>query len=62
VFAWVGRIQSTASGRKMYGPPSDCKEKAEGEKTSLRNVFGLLVELSAPGQDVTSEICWSTLK
>jgi hypothetical protein len=49
----------------MYGPPSDCKEKAEGGKTSLRkarkklrarrpvcaNVFGLLVELSAPGQD-----------
>jgi hypothetical protein len=21
---------------KMYGPPSSCKEKAEGEKTSLR--------------------------
>ncbi len=21
---------------KMYGPPRDCKEKTEGEKTSLR--------------------------
>ena len=36
---------------KMYGPPSDCKEKAEGEKTSLRKCIRPLVELSAPGQD-----------
>jgi hypothetical protein len=35
----------------MYGPPSDCKEKAEGEMTSLRKCIRLLVELSAPGQD-----------
>ncbi len=35
----------------MYGPPSDCKEKAEGEKTSLRKCIRPLVELSAPGQD-----------
>ena len=35
----------------MYGPPSDCKEKAEGEKTSLRKCIRPSVELSAPGQD-----------
>ena len=35
----------------MYGPPSDYKEKAEGEKTSLRKCIRPLVELSAPGQD-----------
>jgi hypothetical protein len=35
----------------MYGPPSDCKEKAEGEKTSLRKCIRPWVELSAPGQD-----------
>jgi hypothetical protein len=36
---------------RMYGPPSDCKEKAEGEKTSLRKCIRPLVEHSAPGQD-----------
>jgi hypothetical protein len=41
---------SIARGR-MYGPPSDCKEKAEGEKTSLRKSIRPLVELSAPGQN-----------
>ena len=35
----------------MYGPPSDCKEKAKGEKTSLRKCIRPLVEPSAPGQD-----------
>ena len=28
----------------MYGPPSDCKERAEGEKTSLRKCIRPLVE------------------
>ena len=36
---------------EMYGPPSDCKEKAEGEKTSLRKCIRPLVEHCAPGQD-----------
>jgi hypothetical protein len=36
---------------KMYGPPSDCKEKAEGEKTSLRKCIRPSVEHRAPGQD-----------
>jgi hypothetical protein len=35
----------------MYGPPSDCKEKARSEKTSLRKCIRPLVEHSAPGQD-----------
>jgi hypothetical protein len=35
----------------MYGPPSDCKEKAKVEKTSLRKCIRPLVELSAPGHD-----------
>jgi hypothetical protein len=35
----------------MYGPPSDCTEKAEGEKTSLRKCIRPLVEHCAPGQD-----------
>jgi hypothetical protein len=35
----------------MYGPPSDCKEKAEGEKTSLRKCIRPLVEHSRPRQD-----------
>jgi hypothetical protein len=35
----------------MYGPPSDRKEKAKVEKTSLRKCIRPLVELSAPGHD-----------
>ena len=35
----------------MYGPPSDCKEKAKVEKTSLRKCIRPLVEPSAPGHD-----------
>jgi len=35
----------------MYGPPFDCKEKAEGDKTSLRKCIRPLVEHGAPGQD-----------
>ena len=36
----------------MYGPPSDCKEKAEGEKTSLRKCIRPLEgEQSSPGHD-----------
>lgn len=35
----------------MYGPPSDCKEKARNEKTSLRKCIRPLVEHSAHGQD-----------
>ena len=35
----------------MYGPPSDCKEKAKGEKTSLRKCIRPSVEHRAPGQD-----------
>jgi hypothetical protein len=35
----------------MYGPPSDCKEKAKGEKTSLRKCIRPLMEHRAPGQD-----------
>jgi hypothetical protein len=35
----------------MYGPPSDCKEKAKVEETSLRKCIRPLVELSAPGHD-----------
>ena len=34
------------------GPPSGCKEKAEGEKISLRKCIRPLVEhIAAPGQD-----------
>jgi hypothetical protein len=36
---------------RMYGPPFDCKEKAEGEKTSLRKCIWPLVERGAPGLD-----------
>jgi hypothetical protein len=35
----------------IYGPPSDCKEKAKVEETSLRKCIRPLVELSAPGHD-----------
>ena len=35
----------------MYGPPCDCKEKAEGEKTSLRKCIRPSMERSSPGQD-----------
>jgi len=35
----------------MYGPPSDCKEKAKVEKTSLRKCIRPLVELSVLGHD-----------
>jgi hypothetical protein len=43
-------IEQEALGR-MYGRPSDCKEKAKGEKTSLRKCIRPLMEHSAPGQD-----------
>jgi hypothetical protein len=36
---------------KMYGAPSDCKEKADGETTSLRKCIRPLVGHRAPGQD-----------
>ena len=35
----------------LYGPPRDCKENAEGEKTSLRKCIRPWVERSAPGLD-----------
>jgi hypothetical protein len=35
----------------MYGPPPDCKEKAEGEKKNLRKCIRHLVEHNAPDQD-----------
>ena len=35
----------------MYGPPSDCKEKARSEKTSLRKCIRPLVEHSTPSQE-----------
>jgi hypothetical protein len=41
----------------MYGPPSDCKEKAEGEKTSLRKCIRPLVELALLARMSCARIC-----
>ena len=33
---FTASTEALSTWPNMYGPPSDCKEKAEGEKTSLR--------------------------
>jgi hypothetical protein len=43
--------KSGPHGRKYMVRRPDGKEKAEGEKTSLRKCIRPLVEMSSPGQD-----------
>jgi hypothetical protein len=35
----------------MYGPPRDCKGEVRARRQVCGNVFGLLMETRAPGQD-----------